>query len=165
MVTNCQVFGCRAGKYAAEFARAAGNDDLPNSSLEGPLARLRAYGLGDRSADEVFATLQKMTGRHLMVLRSENGLKSLLGKIEELRADWLPELASGGFLQLRRAFEASNSLQVAELMARAALARQESRGNHYRVDFPDRDDEHWQINIIFRQAGGVLHSETGLLEI
>ena len=41
-----------------------------------------------------------------------------------------------------------NLLTVARLIACAALRREESRGGHFRADFPDRDDEHWKIHVV-----------------
>jgi succinate dehydrogenase/fumarate reductase flavoprotein subunit len=45
------------------------------------------------------------------------------------------------------AFEQRNLLDVAEVITRAATMRTESRGSHYRADFPERDDAHWLTNI------------------
>ena len=47
-------------------------------------------------------------------------------------------------------WQLQNMLTVARLMIRAALEREESRGVHLRVDFPDLDNEHWQRHIAFR---------------
>ena len=47
----------------------------------------------------------------------------------------------------RAGWELQNLLTIARLMIDAALAREESRGVHYRSDFPDRDDAHWQRHI------------------
>jgi len=56
-----------------------------------------------------------------------------------------------------RCLELDNLCLTAEAIALAALTREESRGTHYREDFPDRDDANWLRNLLIRQeAHGVL---------
>lgn len=55
--------------------------------------------------------------------------------------------------------EVDNLLTVAEIMTRAALARTESRGSHYREDYPHRDDVNWQKSIITRRVNGGMEQE------
>jgi len=160
MVTNCQVFGLRAGRYAAEFALGAGAGELADVALEPALARLGSYGRGERRPDEVLARLQAATGRSLVVVRNQAGLERLLADIVLLRGDELPGVSVDGPNALRRAIEVDNSLITAHLMATAALSRTESRGSHYREDFPTRDDAHWDVNIVFRESGGRLEQWT-----
>jgi succinate dehydrogenase/fumarate reductase flavoprotein subunit len=50
--------------------------------------------------------------------------------------------------------EIQNLVTVAEMVAKAALMREESRGAHYRRDFPKTDNENWFSNIIIRQERG-----------
>jgi succinate dehydrogenase/fumarate reductase flavoprotein subunit len=90
-------------------------------------------------------------------------LQTLLARIEELREDGLPQVARSApdARALRRAIEVENSLLTAELMARAALARRESRGSHFREDYPRRDDQHWRVKVLFRMVEGRLRQETG----
>ena len=52
-------------------------------------------------------------------------------------------------------WELQNMLCVARLMIHAALAREESRGCHFRADFPERDDAHWNCHTTFRRGGEV----------
>ena len=54
------------------------------------------------------------------------------------------------------ALETENLLLVAEMMADAALLRQESRGSHFREDHPERDDRRWLVNILWTLAEGEL---------
>jgi fumarate reductase (CoM/CoB) subunit A len=161
MVTNCQVFGARAGEHAARFARQSGLCELNAASLERPLARLGRYGRGHGSSEEVLATLQHIAGRHLMVVRNRAGLERLLARIESLQHDDLPRCDVSAPDGLRRALEVENSLLTAELMARAALTREESRGSHFREDHPARDDARWRANILFLQVAGELRQITG----
>ena len=163
MVPNGQVFGARAGRFAAEYALNVGRRTLTPETLELPLARLQSYDHGDREADEVLAALQTATGKLLMVTRNEQGLQTLLARLEELARDWLPQIAIEDTQALRRAIEVENSLLTAELMTRAALMRQESRGSHFREDYPEQDDQQWSVNILFHQKNGKLLQETGTL--
>jgi succinate dehydrogenase/fumarate reductase flavoprotein subunit len=52
------------------------------------------------------------------------------------------------------ALEVENLLTVGEIMARCALLRTESRGSHYREDYPSRDDTRWETSIITRRRDG-----------
>jgi L-aspartate oxidase len=49
-------------------------------------------------------------------------------------------------------WQAASLLTVGRLIARAALRREESRGGHFRLDFPERDDRHWQRRILERRV-------------
>ena len=51
-------------------------------------------------------------------------------------------------------------MKVAEIVARAALLREESRGGHHREDFPSRDDEKWQKAITIENVGGKMQTST-----
>ena len=55
-----------------------------------------------------------------------------------------------------QAIEVSSMARLAEVVARASLERTESRGAHYRDDFPEMDDKKWLRNILVRQRGGAL---------
>ena len=75
MVTNCQVFGARAGKYAAEYALGSGRPILSPSTLTAGLSRLGRSGGGQRAASDILAALQEATATQLMVLRSGKGYR------------------------------------------------------------------------------------------
>lgn len=159
MVSMGIVFGARAGKYAAKHAKQADRSPLRESALAPALERLNTQG-GDRKADDLFDKLQETMGRDFLNVKSRPGCEKLLKDIEELRGGWLPNLKRQDLPTLRRTIEAENSLKVAELMVRAALAREETRGNHYREDFPEIDDEKWRKNIILTEANGTVNLTT-----
>jgi succinate dehydrogenase/fumarate reductase flavoprotein subunit len=163
MVSGSQVFGARAGKFAAEHARLAGVPALTADVLAQPLARLESFNQGDKDAEQVISALQEAASTHLIVLRNEQGLETLLIKIQELTEEWLPQVTIKNVHALRRAIEAENLLLTAELMTRAAKMRRESRGSHYREDFPEQDDQHWRVNIVFRVEDGKLYLGTDSL--
>lgn len=95
--------------------------------------------------------LQKVMVRQVGLRRSREGL---LKGIEELKRQ-LPLFESA--LHTREQLEFANMLTSALLLAESALAREESRGGHYREDFPDRDDARWRKHMI-------RHREKGMLE-
>jgi L-aspartate oxidase len=163
MVTNCQVFGARAGRFAAAWAQQASGGELGDADLAAPLARWHSFGRAGRDAEEVLGALQRVAGRNLMVVRNAAGLHEVLDTIQELRRDGLPQVGVGNLAALRRAMEVENCLLTAELMASAALERRESRGSHYREDFPQRDDTQWGRNILHRLDAGELTSVSGEL--
>ena len=163
MVTNCQVYGARAGRFAAEHARAVGDHPLPRAAVDWALGRLEGFGRGEADADDVFRQLAATAGRNLMVVRNARGLEETIAAIGSLREEVLPRVAVGEGRLLRRAIEADNSLLVAELMARAALRRQESRGSHYREDHPTRNDADWRVNIFLRPSPAGIETTTGVL--
>lgn len=95
--------------------------------------------------------LQKVMVRQVGVRRTKDGL---LKGIEELKRQ-LPIF--GAVLHTREQLEFANMLTCALLLAESALVREESRGGHYREDFPERDDARWRRHIL-------CHREKGMLE-
>lgn len=115
------VFGARAGEamITETTMPAAAEPDVPSGTFRGDAAAIRRQ-------------LQDLNWRHTGLLRTEAGLQSLL---KELRAIPVFEPANLEELELR------NLLDCSTLMGSFALRRQESRGSHYREDFPSRNPE------------------------
>jgi L-aspartate oxidase len=97
--------------------------------------------------------LQKMMLRYVGLKRNAKGLKKGLEEIIKLSAIY------DRALENREQYEFANLLICALLVTSAALRREESRGGHYREDFPERNDEAWQNHIIFK-LGQVHMKET-----
>ncbi len=98
------------------------------------------------------------------VIRTEEGMKTVLKEIERAKEEDLPNLivkAKSGLYnyELRDALEMSFRLALEEMSTRAALERTESRGSHYREDFPRRNDRKWLKNIVFHVKDGELRME------
>lgn len=100
---------------------------------------------------EVIDTLQAITAPIKYNLRrSKERLTEALGVIENLKKK-LPELHAGDFHYLSKCHEVRSMVLCAELTYRAALMREESRGSHFREDYPARDDKNWLKWIIIKQ--------------
>lgn len=137
------VTGSRAGKSAAALI---GSIDLP-SIHEDQLSKLKEalYQPLDRkggySPTWVTQTLQHyMIPYFVTYVKSEKRLEATLTMIEFLRDHMVPKLKANDPHELRLAIETKNMILNAEMKLRAGLARKESRGNHYRDDYPNRDD-------------------------
>lgn len=87
--------------------------------------------------------LQEVMSEHMGIIRSEAGLKHAADTIEELRRNLGP--GSDEFTY----YQVVNMLTIARVMVQAALWRKESRGAHYREDYPERDDIRWQKHLTF----------------
>lgn len=158
-----------AGLYAAGEAACTGvhgaNRLASNSLLEGLVfgARVASSMRTERQETEsptepkppsssaqpqpqVVSQLRQAMWQHAGVVRDQQGLDRLLQKISTWRASQ-PEPRT------REALEARNLLLVADLIARCALAREESRGAHFRRDFPIRDD------VLFQQHSLVIRDQ------
>ncbi len=149
MAMTCQVFGRRAGRAAAvrakaiSFHREVGELDQEQQIF---LAQFRRTGAHDLAA--LRKKLQTAANRHLLVVRTDAGLKSFLATCTEIREMLLNDTAIPGASDLVHALELNNLCEVGVIMAKAALARTESRGSHYREDFP-LSDKKMEQNIFF----------------
>jgi len=163
MVTNCQVFGERAGRFAAEHASQSGSSQLNRSSTQIPATGLQRSSGGSRSPADVLQDLQAGTDAHLMPVRNAQGLQELLHRVRELKAELAEPSAGGDAPSRRQATEVRNLIVTAELMTTAALAREESRGSHFREDFPQMSEE-MRSSIVFKLEDGRLVQEQRSLE-
>jgi fumarate reductase (CoM/CoB) subunit A len=155
MLAACNVFGARAGRRAAEHAAAAGRSDAAPAAIEGPLVRLASFRGGSSVTwGEIRRELKALTAETLLVVRSGAGLRRAIGRAGELRHEVLRRAVLRDAQTLAYLLETENLLLTAEMMARAALAREESRGSHFREDFPRQDDARWLVNVLWRSRGG-----------
>jgi len=87
--------------------------------------------------------LQKLMWDKLGIIRNSSDLKKARQKISEWKFIFKLELKT------TEEFELANLIILADLVTNSALQREESRGAHYREDFPDRDDVNWKKHIVY----------------
>lgn len=137
MMVTCQVFGRRAGLFAAEWAKQVSLPDLSESFYAQEEAFLSGIGMYPvEETNEMIAALQKACDQSLMIVRNEAGLTKCLDTIESLRAQLGRNTCAFSASSLANGLRLENMLTTARLVASAALARKESRGSHYRSDYP-----------------------------
>src|SRR5439155_13040222 len=143
------VFGRRGGGHMAEFAKEAplpAVGDRPERDLEATLDAL-LQGTGSDSVADIRSELQEHMFDLAGVVRREDGLRKmqdiLAGLHERYARVAVTDKGKVFNTELMEAVELGFLLDVSDTLVAAALARDESRGAHYREDHPLRDDDHW----------------------
>ena len=146
---DINVFGKRAGIKAAEYAATAEflpvPDDAPQRTEE--LLQLMRNGHGEEKVGVLRKELQDVMDADMQVFRTADTIHSALDKIADLEDRYtriaIQDQGKRFNLDLLEAVELGFLLELAKVMAVAALHREESRGGHFREDFPNRDDENF----------------------
>ena len=158
MLAACQVYGKRAGKHAAKRAKSEKHPDLDAKKLDEAEKAVRHFGdgEGDIKPSQAKAELQKKAWEDLLLIRTPESLGGVLDYVRQARSDILPKLSAARPGEIVEALELQNLLDVAEIVVSVCLERTESRGSHYRVDHPQRNDEQWRRCITVKQADGAV---------
>ncbi|MBE1877098.1 succinate dehydrogenase flavoprotein subunit [Myceligenerans pegani] len=146
---DINVFGKRSGRSAAAYAKTASFIDLPENpaaAVEAQLTELRERPDGERIAD-IRRALQETMDANAQVFRTGESLNQALSDIRELRKRYqnasVQDKGKMFNTDLLEAVELGFLLDIAEVTVVGALNRKESRGGHYREDYPQRDDAHY----------------------
>ncbi|MFL6407714.1 MAG: FAD-binding protein [Nitrososphaeraceae archaeon] len=175
------VFGKIAGDEAASFAKqgATGNTkktkEVP-SQLKSNVDN-QTKGLDDNNDDDYYGgifvvkepikfrnEIQELMKQNAGIVREQTRLQNGLKRILELKNEFYSNKDNinikefeiddnNNFENVVLSWQVKSSLVACEAIIRSALMRQESRGAHYRSDFPKLDDESWQVNIYCRKKG------------
>ena len=154
------VFGKRAGEYAAEYAKSSGpikaNDTEVDKAIKESLAPFDRGGRVEnpyKVQEELQDTMQSLVG----IVRLEDEMKEAHSRLQGYKERWSRVGVSGhreyngGW---HTAIDLLNLLNVAEAIALSAIERRESRGGHFREDYPDKVAEFGTFNIMVKQAPG-----------
>jgi succinate dehydrogenase/fumarate reductase flavoprotein subunit len=152
-LADCQVFGARAGRAAAEFARGSTVPSWPQDRVDGEINRLAMRRRDGTAPWTLRHWLQELMWRRASVVRNGDGLADALAQLTAQRQG-LSDQRIASPSDLCRALENESLFLVSEMVLRAALTRTESRGPHYRADFPHRDDERWLRCLVIGSEAG-----------
>jgi len=155
------VFGRRAGQHMAQYVREAELVPLrhnPHSEAQAWFEKV-LKGEGRESAARIREELQQVMMDHCSVFRTGEGLELCLEKILELKERFdrvrVGDRGRTFNQDLLEVWEVGCLLDIAEATVRSALNRTESRGAHYREDYPKRDDANWlKHTLIYRRGDG-----------
>ena len=143
------VFGRRAGRHMAQYLARAEWAPLgaqPQAPAQERIASLKVRRRGEAVAP-LRETMQQVMMDDVSVFRTREGLERARDEVQALRRRWtqvtIQDAGERYNTELLEALELSNLLDLALVTVEGALARTESRGAHYREDFPQRDDAQW----------------------
>ena len=159
-LSDLLVFGKRAGEHAARFAQENSSGEISRDHTA-RVARvaLEAFerGVGTDSAEnpfEIQQDLQKMMQDQVGIVRNEDDMQAAVEGIGRLR-ERAERVAVSGNREYNpgwhTALDLRNLLTYSEAIARAALARKESRGAHTRLDYPDKDEKLGKLSVVIRK--------------
>jgi succinate dehydrogenase / fumarate reductase flavoprotein subunit len=144
------VFGKIAGEQAGNFAKNSTFSAVEDGIVENALKIERDHvehlfeGSGDEDPATIREELRNLMVEKVFIFRTEEQLQEALSKIKELkkRAERIRGIVGSRVynLDLIRAIDLEAMLELAEVIVVGALNRKESRGSHFRLDFPNRDD-------------------------
>jgi succinate dehydrogenase/fumarate reductase flavoprotein subunit len=157
-LTAAAVTGARAGEGAAEHALSVKGMSISEEKLSAMKNKLHAPAerKGGFSPAWVTRILQNtMLPYFVLHIKHEKRLLAALTTVEFLRDHIIPKVMAKDSHDLRLAHETRNMVLNAEMILRASLFRTESRGQHYREDYPRREDPHWLAWVTLKeeQAG------------
>jgi len=168
-LSDLLVFGQRSGAAAAAHAASVPGDAYVNPiqvrdaerELAAPLERPDGPD-PYRLREELQATMQSLVG----IFRTEDDLREAIRRIADIRERARDLRATGGRVfnpGWNLVFELRNMIEVSDAIARSALEREESRGAHSRLDYPETDPAWATRNVVVRSDGGELRVTTAPL--
>ena len=154
MLPTCQVFGRRAGYYAAQTAKRRSNGS-PSGPATEPLEKIRKIkdSRGSMPPSRATRELQEIMHKNVFLIRSQASLNQTLSQISQIRKDVDSDLRVKNNHDLLRALELDNLLGVAEMVTTAASKRKESRGSHYREDHPGQNQQEFSRSMVIVRDG------------
>jgi len=156
------VFGRRAGKHMTEFLKTAELQPLPSDpefTARAEISALLSRGKGERIAG-IRKTMQAVMMDKVSVVRNAEGMEEARATLRDLRSAYnnasIDDKSMGYNTDLMEALELGYMLDCAETIVAGAIAREESRGAHYRTDFATRDDVNWLAHTLaYKTSGGL----------
>ncbi len=152
------VFGKRAGEYAAQYARQNGSARIDDGAVDRATRDvLKPFDIADGGENpyKVQADLQDTMQNLVGIVRQESEMQEAASRIQQLNARSARVGVSGHreyHAGWHTAIDVRNLLAVSEAITRSAIERKESRGGHFREDYPQKADEYSTFNIMVKRG-------------
>lgn len=164
-LTECMVFGAISGDTAAEL-RANRRLEVSETEAADEIKRIESFRSEKNGMRpiQLRRKLQQTMYRQVGLVREAKGIRSALETIQSMRTEELPKMcvqSTASFdVEWMEAIEFDFMLELAEISARAALMREESRGAHYRLDYRQSDNARWLRNTVAVRKGNDIQLST-----
>jgi succinate dehydrogenase / fumarate reductase flavoprotein subunit len=157
------VFGKLAGEYAAQFAKKQGAVKVDDGAVEratkdalAPFERAAGGENPYKVQDDLQETMQSLVG----IVRQESEMKEALARLQKYN-ERATRVGVSGHREYNSGWHTSldlrNLLDVAEAITLSAIERKESRGGHFREDFPDKVAEFGTVTVMVKRGAGGIH--------
>lgn len=159
-LAETQVFGRRAGMRAAEYCRSAAGAAMSGGEIQDEMNRIESFlkeGSPEFRPIELKRKIKTIMHQYVHHRRSAEGLNTAIQKLRDIEERELPQLSVATSHRVynyewEEALEVGNMLRLSVMVAASALAREESRGHHWRTDFPSMRSE-WEKHTVVRPNG------------
>jgi fumarate reductase (CoM/CoB) subunit A len=157
-----QVFGSLSAQHASTYARQSVFCIPPKKDIQELFISFLSFkSEGDEYRAWILKRkIQDTMWRGMALIRKKEGMLDTLNELQMMQQEDLPRLSiprtKGYSLDLIEAIEAKNMLEVALIVTHSALHREESRGTHYREDFPLMDNQQWLRHTLIQFVDGAL---------
>jgi len=152
-VAESMVFGAIAGDALADYAAGADHGSCDPERLQAIARRFDGSGEGRANPFALRASLGETAWEHLGIIRSADSLRVAAGELDRIEDELsrvpVPAVRAGNAV-LHERMNVENLVAVARLIGAAAGLRRESRGSHYREDYPEPSDD-FLVNIMLRR--------------
>ncbi len=158
-LSDLLVFGKRAGEYAAKYAKENGRGEPSEAAIEAAAAKtLEPFGREGGESEGAYKVqhhLQNMMQDLVGIVRLEDEMVRAVQGLQDLHTRAAQVTVSGnrefnpGW---HTALDLHNMLTVSEAIAKAAILRKESRGGHFRDDYPNKDPHFALVNIVIKKG-------------
>jgi fumarate reductase (CoM/CoB) subunit A len=166
-LTDTQVFGARAGLFAAAYASENELQEVDADQVKREHERVCSI-MENRDTIRphvIRRKIQNLMWNNVGIFRDKERLSVAINELERIRKEDLTRMGVATKnkrynCELLEALETENMLDVAEMITRASFLRDESRGAHSRMDYPHRNDEKWLKNIVISRINGEISFKT-----
>ena len=149
------VFGARAGQHAARYAKSVEASQLDLETANKMKKKMEDYFSNNQkeavSCRTIKTTIKEIMWEKVGIIRNKENLEGAIVDLQRIGEENLPRLHVSKNREFLEALEIMNGLVVGEIVAKSALFRNESRGAHYRSDYPERNDKIWLKNIVIKK--------------
>lgn len=155
-IASCMVLGARSGKSATLFAAAHDFANILEGEVSEELRKIDSFhGDGGLNPYEIEKEIKNLAWESAGVVRNEAGLKSGIAGFEEIRRNKIPLVKGKDQRHWIKALDCANLAWVGEMVTRSALERRESRGQHFRDDYPSKEKTDLKWIKIYKSGDGV----------